>query len=94
MKAEFYHYHFGRNTDAHKLAIKINRFAKGKATVEPFRGTLKAQRIHCKHSCVHFRQFGAYAVRGDYIVYNKAGHLQHVMSPELFHEHSRRCQNE
>ena len=87
MKAEFYHYHFDGKVHVNDLVAKMNKFAKGLVTVDNNNSRYPGKwRIHCKHSCIHFRNFGAFAKRGDYIVYNKDGHLQHVMSPELFHE--------
>ena len=84
---QFYHYHFTDKVHPNNLVSKMNQFAKGLVSVDNNKTSNKwFHRIHCQHSCERFKSFGAFAMRGDYIVYDKKGHLVSVLSAERFHE--------
>ena len=85
--SNFYHYHFDGKVHPNDLVMRISKFAKGLVSVDnnSTRNPTK-HRIHCYHSCKKFKGFGAFAVRGDYIVYDSKGHLVSVLNKKLFQE--------
>ena len=83
----YYHYHFDGKVHPNDLVSKMNKFAKGLVSVDNNNTRYPGKwRIHCYHSCKKFSGFGAYASRGDYIVYDNKGHLVQVVSKKLFDE--------
>ena len=86
-----YHYYFDEEDSSFRitndLVVKMNQFAKGFVTVDNNSVLFPHEhRIHCYHSCKKFRGLGAYAVRGDYIVYDRKGNLVSVLNSKRFHE--------
>ena len=82
-KKLYYYYHFAHNENTRALVKEMNQFAIGEVNYDCHHNESYA-RIHCKHSCEKFKSFGAFARRGEYIVYDDKGHLYAVMSEPLF----------
>ena len=85
-KKLYYYYHFGRKENIKELVDEMNEFAKGLVTRElrynP-RLDRRETRLHCKHSG-KLSWAGAYASRGDYIVYYENGDLRGVFDSMQF----------
>ena len=82
-----YHYQFDGKVHPNNLVSKMNQFARGLVSVENNSNSDKwLHKIHCTHSCEKFRGKGAFAMRGDYIVYDRKGNLVSVLSKKRFGE--------